>query len=70
MSEHQITLIIERLAKIETNSEWIRSELNKSTTRFAPFWIKYPVYLMCTGALSWTGYQLVQFIEAAKALFF
>lgn len=57
------------LGELKTHIEWIRSEMEKNDKKYAPFWIKYPVYAMCAGALGWTGNQILQLIETAKALF-
>ena len=57
------------IGEISTDIKWIKEALEKSDKKYAPFWIKYPVYAVSAGMLSWTFNQLLDLIPKVKAIF-
>jgi len=65
----ELNPLSEAIGELKTDVKWIRESLEAADKKYAPFWVKYPVYMMCIGALGWMGQQILSLIEAAKALF-
>jgi hypothetical protein len=61
--------LLEKFGKMEANIEEIMRILRDHDKRYAPYWVKYPVYIFCTGALTWTGQQMLSLVETVKSFF-
>ena len=38
--------IAKQMGEVTTDVKWMREWMEKADRRFAPYWIKYPVYIM------------------------
>ena len=62
--------LLESIGEIKSDVRWLKQTMEKMDKRYAPFWIKYPVYGGTAGILSWAMYQVLQLIQVANAMFF
>ena len=62
----------ETIGRLEANVTWLKDKiedfLEESDKRYAPMWVKYPVYGLSAGVGFWALQQLLGLINVAKAL--
>ena len=56
------------LGEIKSDIQWIKESLHDAEKKYAPFWIKYPVYGLSAGTMLWALNQLLLLIPNVKAL--
>jgi len=66
MNERKIAASI---AAMETNIGWIKTWMECADKKFAPYWIKYPVYAATGTILLWALDLILDMIPKATALF-
>lgn len=57
------------LSELKTDIKWIRQILESLDKKYAPYWVKYPVYAGTGGILFWALNQLLALIPHVKAIF-
>lgn len=50
------------LGEIKADVKWMKEILSDSEKKYAPMWVKYPVYAGTGGILFWTLNQLLSLI--------
>lgn len=57
------------MGEIKADIRWIKDSLKDAEKKYAPMWVKYPVWAGTGGILFWTLNQLLALLPTVKALF-
>lgn len=59
--------LAETIGELKTDIKWIKETLEQMDKKYAPIWVKYPVYGLSAGVGLWALQRLLALIETVKA---
>ena len=63
----EIDHLSQAFGQLQTDVKWIRQKLEEADKKFAPMWVKYPVYAGTGAILFWTLNQILALIPRVQA---